>query len=262
MADVRKLLELQKAAATIIGGVDAMINETADSRRSSPLQHVAIDMAVVRESPVEVDLRGTSLSAFFDFGQGRQAWGGDGIKLWLNSPGGDPILCPPSHAHNGVDLDDVYFDKLFIENTTALAGCTLHLYAGWGTTIRYRGGRWYTTYSVTLIAPGFTASNEIVLPPSIERCILLVPNTAGVRCWLEVSPDVPGIDWYRFACPMRMFGADIIECFYLLFRAVGRNVSVDLTPWISGLNNCSVRVGSDGTAAALTFQFHVRGLYL
>jgi len=261
MADVRKLLELQKAAATILGGVDAMINETADSRRSSPLQHVALDMGVVRESPVEIGLRGTSLSAFFDFGQGRQAWGTDGIKLWLNSPGGDPILCPPAHAHNGVDLDDVYFDKLFIENANALTGCTLHLYAGWGTTIRYRGGRWYTTYSVSLIPPAFTASNELVLPPSIERCIILVPDTTAGNCWLEISPTVPAVTWYRAAQIVRANAADVVNSYRVNLVCNGENFAVDVTPWVSALNNCSVRIGSIGPGL-LTFQFHVRGLYL
>ena len=258
MADVRRLLELQKAAANILGGVDAMINETADSRRSSPVLHVALDLGVVRESPVQIDLRGTSLSAFFDFGQGRQAWGGDGIKLWLNSPGGDPILCPPAHAHNGVDLDDVYFDCLFIQNANALPGCTLHLYAGWGTTIRYRGGRWYTTYSVSMIGPAFTHSTEIVLPPSIERCMVLSPNLGGGRCWLEVSPTVPGVDWYGAARQTRAFGADVL---YSLRLYMHGDYIYDATPVLSGLNNCSVRINSTGIIAA-NFQFHVRGLYL
>jgi len=261
VADVRRLLRLQTAAADILSGVDAIINETADSRRSSPVQHVALDMGVARPSPQEIDMRGTSLQVYYDFGQGRQFWGTDNVNLWLNTPAGDPIPCPPAHAHNGVDLDDVPFDKLFVQNATALAGCTMHLYAGWATRIRYRGVRWYTPYSVTLQAPGFTASDEIVLPPSIERCILLVPDTTGANCWLEVSPTIPGATWYRATCPIWPGAGANALAYPHVFNPNGANYAVDITAYVAGLNNCSVRIGSVG-AGALTFAFHVRGLYL
>jgi len=290
MGSIGNTARLIALAKQIRNGLDLMVEAVADDRLRPQVDHAEFDLSVAHAVPQEITLRGSFLKVQFEFDGGPRPWDG-AVLLYVNSVDSRPLSLPLAQGQHDCSLSDFYFDRLFVANPAPVAGCTLHLWAGWGAEFTTTGRYWYDRHDLTIPA-GASVSPTVEIAPNIDRALLFSHHMGGSDTWIEASPpDNPGAFYvgYEFCWGVWYFGLGLggvnapvpppdayVTRPAILNSAVDAGIDPvtmlqcynlyshyeDVTRWVAPLVNCNVRLRTNIVVPGNTpFFLHVRGVY-